>query len=191
MSYNTELMQQILKSPAARDIVNQLAPIYGESRVALFLFQAIGAELDEMRKWADEVLLQATPHTATWSLDYWEDEYSIPRDPTLGIEKRRERILSYLRYRAPMNPHTLARVASSAAEGAEVRIEERTGSGSVFTVWIDALPSDTDKAKIMAAVDRAKQSRLSYNVKYEQFNQGEIYTAGAVRLGYAITIKQV
>mgnify|MGYP003373533929 FL=1 len=189
--YSTELMEQILTSPAAQDIVSQLAPIYGEGRVALWLFQVIGAELDTMGKAAREVQSQVVPHTATWSLDYWEDEYGIPRDPTLGTEKRRERILSYLRNRAPMNPVPLARIASSAAEGATCRIEERTGAGSVFTVWIDAVPSEVDKAKIMAAINRAKQARLSFLVKYEQHQQGASYIGGHVQMSYDITIRQV
>lgn len=189
--YNTELMQKILKSQAAWDIIDELAPIYGEARVALWLFQVIGAELDETRQWTKETMDQVIPHTATWSLDFWEDELALPRDPTLSTEKRRERILSYLRTRAPMNPYNLARVASSAANDAECRIEERTGAGSVFTVWISAMPSDTDLAKIRAAVDRAKQARLSYLVKYEQHTAGTVYVGGALQLGYDITIRQV
>ena len=189
--YTTELMQEILQSQAARDILDELSPIYGEGRVALWLFQVIGEELDDTREWTAEVMDQVVPHTATWSLDYWEDELAIPRDPTLSTQKRRERILSYLRNRAPMNPYTLARVASSAANDAECRIEERTGGGSIFTVWVSAIPSDTDLAKIRAAVDRAKQARLSYEVKYEQHTAGTIYTGGALQLSYNITIRQV
>lgn len=189
--YDTDLMRKILTSPAARDIVNQLSPIYGEARVALWLFQAIGTELDETREWTRELMDQVTPHKATWSLDYWEDELGIQRDPTLSTEKRRERILSYLRNRAPMNPYTLARVASAAANDAEVRIEERTGKPANFTVWVSAYPSDTDIAKIRAAVDRAKQARLSYDIKYEQFTAGAVYAGGALQLSYDITIRQV
>ena len=57
-------------------------PIYGEGRVALWLFQVIGAELDlrpgsgRRRSWS-----RWYP-TATWTLDLWEDEFAIPRDPT-------------------------------------------------------------------------------------------------------------
>ena len=189
--YNTELMNEILRSQAAWDIIDQLSPIYGEARVALWLFQVIGAELDDTRAWTQETMDQVTPHTATWTLDYWEDELALPRDPSLSTAKRRERILSYMRYRAPMNPYNLARVASSAANDAECRIEERTGAGSVFTVWVSAMPSDTDLAKIRAAVDRAKQARLSYEVKYEQFDQGTIYVGGALQMSYDITIRQV
>lgn len=189
--YDTELMRQILTSQAARDIVDQLSPIYGEARVALWIFQAIGTELDETRQWTQELMDQVTPHKATWSLDYWEDELAISRDPALSTEKRRERILAYLRNRAPMNPYTLARIASAAANDAECRIEERTGKPANFTVWVSAMPSDTDLKKIQAAVDRAKQARLSYDIKYEQFTAGAVYAGGALQLSYDITIRQV
>lgn len=190
--YKTELIEKILTSQAAQDMINQLAPIYGEARVALWIFQAIGAELDDMRKWTEETMAQVTPQTATWTLDTWEDELGIPRDPTLSTQKRRERILSYLRYRAPMNPYSLARVASSAANDAECRIEERSdGKASNFTVWISAMPSDTDIAKIRAAVDRSKQARLSYDVKYEQYTAGTVYAGGALQMSYDITMRQV
>ena len=68
--YTTELMQEILQSQAARDILDELSPIYGEGRVALWLFQVIGAELDDTREWTAEVMDQVVPHTATWSLGY-------------------------------------------------------------------------------------------------------------------------
>ena len=189
--YYPDLMRKILTSPAAQDIVQQLSPIYGEARVALWIFQSIGSELDDTRKWTDELMDQVTPHRATWSLDFWEDELAIPRDPTLSTEKRRERILSYLRNRAPMNPYTMARIASSAVDDAECRIEERTGKPANFTVWVSAMPSETTVAKIRAAVERAKQARLSFDVKYEQLTSNSIYTGGTIQLSYDITIRQV
>ena len=191
--YNTELMQRILQSPAAWDVLSELAPIYGEARVALWLFQVTGAELDNMRQWTQETMEQVLPHTATWSLDYWEDEYALPRDPSLTTQQRRDRILAYLRVRAPMNPHNLALVASAAAGGAACRILERTGKPSVFTLVVtDFYPSRKGEAKIRAAVDRAKQARLSYLIRYEQYASGNIcaYAAGAVT-GAAGKIKVV
>ena len=189
--YDTEMMRKILTSQMAREILNQLAPIYGEARVALWLFQSIGWQLDDMKEWAQEVMDQVTPHRATWSLDYWEDELGISRDPTLSTEKRRERVLSYMRYRAPMNPYTLARIASSAADNAECRIEERTGKPANFTVWVTGFPNTKDRQKIMSAIDRAKQARLSYDIKYQQNTTGAVYVGGTLQLGYDITIRQV
>lgn len=181
--YNTELMQRILQSPAAWDIIGELSPIYGEARVALWLFQVIGAELDDTRQWTRELMDQVVPHTATWSLDYWEDEYALPRDPALTTQQRRDRILAYLRARAPMNPYKLAQVASAAAGGAACRVLERTGKPSVFTLVVtDFFPSSKGEAKIRQAVDRAKQARLSYLIRYEQFASESVcaYAAAAV-----------
>ena len=188
--YTTELIQQILTSPAALEIINQLAPVYGEARVALWIFQAIGLELDDMKLWTQEVEAQVVPHTATWSLDDWEDEYAIPRDPSLSIEQRRERIITYRQSRAPMNPYKLGRIATAAANGAECHIKERTGKPSVFTVCVDGIPAKGLDAKIRAAVDRAKQARLSYLVHYETNTEGGFFTAGKLQLGYDITMRQ-
>lgn len=188
--YTTELMQKILTSPMAQEIVNQLAPIYGEARVALWIFQAIGIELDDMREWTLETQQQVVPQTATWSLDYWEDEYAIPRDPTLSTEGRRERIVTYKQTRAPMNPYRLERVASSAAGGAKCRVEERTGAGSVFTLYVNGFPGKGVEDKVRAAVDRAKQARLSYLIKYEENTQGSVYAGGAIQMGYSLTMTQ-
>lgn len=189
--YTTELMQKILTSPAAQEIVAQLAPIYGQARVALWIFQAIGLEIDEMSQWADEVFVQIVPQTATWSLPYWEGEYGLSPDPTLDIEKRRLRVLSKKRYRAPMNPYKLGQIASAASISGECRIEERTKYPSHFTVWVSGVPSEADKSKIAAAVDYAKEARLSFDVRYEQMSSGTVYVGGIIQMGYDITIRQV
>ena len=188
--YNTELMQRILTSKAVWDIIDELAPIYGEARVALWLFQVIGAELDMTRQWTQETAEQVVPHTATWSLDYWEDELALPRDPSLDTAQRRERILTYLRTRAPMNPYNLAKVASAAANGAECWVEERTGNPSSCTIHMTEIPAKGLREKIQRAVDRAKQARLSYKITFEESTRGAIYVGGEVQLSYDITMQQ-
>lgn len=188
--YNTELMQKILKSQAAWDIIDELAPIYGEARVALWLFQVIGAELDDTRQWTKETMDQVVPHTATWSLDYWEDELTLPRNPALNTVQRRERILAYLRTRAPMNPYNLAKVASTAAGGLECWIEERAGHPSAFIIHLVGFPDSGVIEKVQKAVDRAKQARLSFYTAFEENTNGIIYTVGTVQLGYGLTMRQ-
>ena len=188
--YNTELMQRILMSKAVWDIIDELAPIYGEARVALWLFQVIGAELDMTRQWTQETAEQVVPHTATWSLDYWEDELALPRNPALNTEQRRERILTYLRTRAPMNPYNLAKVASAAADGAECWIEERAGHPSSFIIHMTGFPASGVTEKVRKAVDRAKQARLSFYTAFEENTNGSVYTGGEVQLGYSLTMRQ-
>lgn len=181
--YDTELMLEILTSRTARAILDELSPIYGEGRVALWLFQIIGAELDETRTWTAETMDQVVPHTATWSLDYWEDELALPRNSELTTQQRRARILSYLRTRAPMNPYTLAGVASGAAGGVPCTVEERTGAPSAFTLHVNGFPTKGMSTAIRRAVDQAKQARLSYQVLFEENTISQVFSAGITRRG--------
>ena len=180
--YRTELMEAILKSPSAWEIINELSPVYGNARVALWLFQVIGAQLDKTQAWTKEIEAQVVPQTATWSIGYWEDARGLARDPTLSLQERRDRVLANMSKRAPMNPWKLEQIASVAA-GANCRIIERTGAGSIFTLLVtDFYPSKTGEKKIRAAVDRAKQARLSYLIRYEQIVPKSIcaYAAAAI-----------
>ena len=167
--YRTELMETILKSPAAWDIINELSPIYGEARVALWLFQVIGAELDEIRDWTKEVEAQVVPQTATWSIGMWEDARGLSRAPSLDLQSRRDRVIANMNYRAPMNPWKMEKIATAAASGAKCTVKERTGKGSVFTVSVDLTKADrtVPMDAIWVAVNEAKQARLSFLVEFE------------------------
>ena len=43
MWYKTELMEQILTSESAKRMIDYVSPIYGKSRIGLWLFQIIGS----------------------------------------------------------------------------------------------------------------------------------------------------
>ena len=45
MRYQTELMRSILTNETAQKIIDYISPIYGDSYVGLWLFQAIGTAL--------------------------------------------------------------------------------------------------------------------------------------------------
>ena len=44
MWYKTDLMEQILTSESAKQMIDYVSPIYGKSRIGLWLFQVIGLE---------------------------------------------------------------------------------------------------------------------------------------------------
>lgn len=189
-TYWTETMEEILTSPEAKKIISFLSPLYGEARTALWLFQSIGVQLDDIRKWGDEYKLQTSPLSATWSLDYWEQEYNIPFDPLMSMQQRRDRITSRIRDRAPMNPTVLAQIASSAAANSTVEIEELI-SKNKFRVWITTMPGRNDEAKIRAEIDRAKPAHLIYDIQYVQNVIGTQYIGGIIQQSYRLTMKQV
>lgn len=130
--YRTELMDEILTSPEARNIVGQVSPIYGAAFAGLWLFQVIGRQLDDMEAWSRAFQAETVPQTATWSLDYWEENYGIPRNPYLSEQQRRARIISRIRDRAPMSPAKLSKYIADFT-GYECEIIENTGKNQ-FTL---------------------------------------------------------
>ena len=188
---HTELMDRILTSEKARQIVNyHVAQIYGNSEIGLRLFQAIGEQLDDMNAWVEEFVLQVVPQTATWGLDYWEAEYGLAYDPDMSIEKRRERVISKRRDRSQINPHRLAQIASVASANAEVEIEENTGKNK-FTVLISAIPNETTMQAVKEAIRRAKPAHLIFDTQYMQYGITQQHYGGIMQMSYDITMEQV
>ena len=49
MWYKTDLMEKILTSENAKQMIDYVSPIYGKSRIGLWLFQVIGLEIDDVK----------------------------------------------------------------------------------------------------------------------------------------------
>lgn len=186
--YKTELMEQILKSPMAQKMVQQVSPIYGEAYTVLWLYQVIGAVLDNMKEWTDSLEKQVVPQTATWSLPYWEDQYKIFADPSWDYERRRQNIINKCRTRAPMNPYRMGQLVSVAA-GADARVEEFTGKNK-FTVYISANKDLVDEAFVRKEINASKPAHLIYDIIYERYVPGENYVGGIIRTYKEITLAQ-
>ena len=92
MWYKTELMEQILTSESAKRMIDYVSPIYGKSRIGLWLFQIIGLELDDVKEICDDIYDQIFVSRATWSFPYWEKAYEITPLPEQKNEQRRNQI---------------------------------------------------------------------------------------------------
>lgn len=156
----TEKMDEILTSPAARRIVPQLSPIYGDAYVALWLFNAVGAEIDTMERRSDELALQALPQTATWSMPYWEQDYGIKANDSIPMEERRRTLLSTMRMRAPMNPTWIENVLS-VLSGTAVHIKENVSKNRFEVIADDELDICT-KQKLQDKLKEIKPAHLIY-----------------------------
>lgn len=157
--YRTELMEEILRSQEAQQIITYLTPKYGEAYTFLWLIQIIGMQLDDMKTWAEGMTLQVTPQTATWSIGFWENEYGIVPDPAWTLEQRRKEVQNKMMARGPMNPKRLSQIASNSA-GVEVAVKERTGKNK-FTLLLRDYPRDISRMK--REVDAAKPAHLIYD----------------------------
>ncbi|MCI8285455.1 MAG: DUF2313 domain-containing protein [Firmicutes bacterium] len=161
--YWTELMRNILKSEMGRKIIREVAPVYEDAYVALWLFEVIGEALSDVEFWTDEFKKQVVPQTATWSLPMWESRYGINIDKSLSDEQRqRQIVLKRSSGHSPMNVKRLEKIASMAA-GGECRIEEYTGPNR-FTLHFMNIPGTVNVQRVRRAVNEAKQAHLIYKV---------------------------
>lgn len=186
--YRTELMEEILKSPMAQKMVQEVSPVYGQAYTVLWLYQVIGAVLDMMDEWTGTLEQQVVPQTATWSLPYWEEQYGIPTNESWSYERRRQNIVNKCRARAPINPQIMSQIVAVAA-GADARIEEHTGKNH-FTVYISANADMVDEESVRKEINKAKPAHLIYDIVYECYVVGNIYTAGTIQTFKEITLTQ-
>lgn len=77
MRQQTELMRSILTDETAQRIIDFVSPIYGDSYVGLWLFQAIGVALSDICAFAEQLRYETNACTADMLLDYWERQYGL------------------------------------------------------------------------------------------------------------------
>lgn len=187
--YETELMREILTSPLAKRMVQEITPRYGNAYAFLWLMQVTGLEWDEMRRWSEEIRAQVVPQTATWTLDWWEQRYGITKDPSLTVEQRRQNIIFKRTNRSPANPAKIERIVSSMT-GHAVRVQENTGKNH-FTIYISAFPEEINEEAIRAELDNILPARLIYTITCEAYTKNQTYTAGVLRAGKEINLSQL
>lgn len=156
----TEMAEEILTSNTAKAMYNMVSPIYGNSYVALWIFQAIGMVLDEYRVYFEEVAAQLNPETATWLLPLWEERYGIIPGEEWTLEQRREAVISRRKFNAPITPIKLSDLVS-AIVGVPVDIIENTGQNQ-FTVYIRRNIEVDKYANALQFVDSTKAAHLIY-----------------------------
>lgn len=162
MRYQTELMRSILTNEKAQEIIDYVSPIYGDSYVGLWLFQAIGTVLGEVCTIAEQLRYETNPTTADLLLDYWERKYGITPDPSLTKELRRARILAKTQSQGPVNPARLSAAVSAALGGVEVDITENVEQNT-FLVNIREYVESIVPA--VAVIERMKPAHLVYKIR--------------------------
>lgn len=150
-------MLSILKSEEAQYIIDRISPIYGEARVFLWLLQAIGRGLDNAEFCKDQFDAQSLISTATWSLNYYEDQYGVTTDTSLTDEERRGNVYAAIRFKVPLNPKKVESVLSAIGK-THVTIEENTAKNT-FSVRSN---STMYANKMLEFLDSAKPAHTIY-----------------------------
>lgn len=162
MRYQTELMRSILTNETAQKIIDYVSPVYGESYVGLWLFQAIGVALEEVVKIAEQLKEETNPATADLLLDYWEREYGLATDTSLTKEQRRGKIIAKAQTRGPATPTRLCAAVSASLGGVKVDITENVDKNTFLVSIREYVPSIVPA---VAVLERMKPAHLVYQIR--------------------------
>lgn len=175
----TNMMREILKNETAQRIIDFVSPVYGNSYVGLWIYQAIGVVLGEVSDIADKLQYETSPVTSELLMDYWEDHYKIPRDANLTVQQRQQRILSKLVSRGGCTPSRMATAISAALNGVGVDIEENVAKNT-FRIYIREYVESF--APAVAVAERMKPAHLVYQIRVatRTVTQSEIDVAVAM-----------
>jgi uncharacterized protein YmfQ (DUF2313 family) len=155
-------MRHILTDKTAQKIIDYVSPIYGESYVGLWLFQAIGVALSEITTVSEQLLQETTPATADLLLDQWEKAYGLATDSSLTKEQRRERIIAKLQSRGLASPARMSAAISAALGGAKVEITENVAQNTFLVNIRDLVPS---LVPAVAVIEQMKPAHLIYQIR--------------------------
>ena len=162
MRYKTELMRRILTNEKAQEIIDYVSPIYGNSYVGLWIFQAIGTVLGEVCAIAEQLRYETNPTTADLLLDYWEMEYGITPDTSLTKEQRRAKVTAKTQGQGPCNAARLRNAVSAALGGVEVDIVENVAQNTFLVNIREAVESIIPA---VAVIERMKPAHLVYQIQ--------------------------
>lgn len=158
----TELMRSILTNEMAQRIIDFVSPIYGNSYVGLWIYEAIGFVLSEVYEIADQLRYETNPATADLLLDYWERQYGIPADSSLTKEQRRNRIIAHKRKRGSCTPARLIAAISASLGGVEVDIMENVAQNTFLVNIRESVPSIVPA---VAVIEQMKPAHLTYQIR--------------------------
>lgn len=158
----TKLMQSILTNEMAQRIIDFVSPIYGESYVGLWIYQAIGVIMSEVYEIAEQLQHEAIPATSDLLLDYWEKHYGLPMDSSLTTEQRQARLVRKMRNRGSCNPERLKIAVSNALGGVEVDIQENIAQNTFLVNVREVVPS---LVPAVAVLERMKPAHLVYQIR--------------------------
>lgn len=177
-------MRAILTSPTAQKIIDYVSPVYGESYVGLWLFQAIGTVFDDVVGFAEALRTESNPITSVLLLDLWEKHYALPMDSSLTTEQRQARLAAKIRSRGPCNPSRLAAAVSSAIGGIEVRIIENVAPNTFRVEIQDPIDSITP---VVAVLEKKKPAHLIYELQVAH----EVVADTDIKVAIAVTRAEI
>lgn len=152
----------ILNSRTGRQMLDWVSPIYDNSYVGLWMFEAIGREYDKLWAIVDSLPDQLFPQTVTWAIELWERRYGITPIPGQNLASRRAAIIYRQINHPPMSPYRLETIILSMT-GYPCYVEDWV-SPYTFGIKFTARTKELSK-QVLREIRRLKPSHLSYEIE--------------------------
>lgn len=182
------MREQIIKSHAAARMLRMVSPIYDESYVMCWIFEAIGREIDLFNAYTSELKNQTASNNTTWTIENWEKEFGIMPVPSASLEERQSYIIFKQSSRQPMNPARIERIVKRIT-GLDARVVEQTGT-YVFDVYISAYDDDLVR-RVRAEINRIKPAHLDFNLINLAEHETMMYAAAYILRKKRMVVKEV
>lgn len=181
MSHVTQ-REKIIKSDAGKRMIAMVSPIYDESYVMCWIFEAIGSQQDILNKYVSELKLQTNLKTVTWGIDLWEKEFGITPREGATLEERRQAIINKIIVRKPLAPFHLESFIEQLT-GRDCTVVENTGLYT-FGVYIHQKDGaePVELTEIIKHIELYKPAHLAYELAFQSSEDIKI----GVETGYWI-----
>lgn len=146
---------------------------YDKSYVGKWIFQVMGLEMDEARRFIEELPYQAFPEKATWGLRYHEQKYGLPVREGMPYEERRRNIYSKRDERTPMNPYRMEVILENIT-GRKAHVDDESGPVNTFTVKLESGNNAVDVVAAIKKLKEIKQSHVAFTLSFTSLARIEI-----------------
>ncbi|NOW07866.1 YmfQ family protein [Clostridium beijerinckii] len=147
------------------DLMRYMPDYYITSKVMKELEHSNSLELGRLNYKIKDIKNQLWIDTATWGLSYWEKEYGIEINLSLGYEQRREVLKAKKRGQGTTTKQMIKNVAETFSGGEVNIIQDNPNYAFVVRfVGVKGIPKNMQLFKDM--LENIKPAHLGYTIKY-------------------------
>ncbi|RXM79569.1 hypothetical protein DP144_01820 [Clostridium tetani] len=177
----------MITSKKGNEMLQQITPMYQNSRIEQAIYEAIGSEFDSADELAQEILLQLHPQTATWGLIFWEQRLGLPTNINEDIERRRRKVIAKRQSKHIITPERMAIILKNYT-GADIEMIENIAPYT-FEVKLTGREGFSKSLEdLYKEVKRIKPSHLSVIYKLIALTESNLYIGSTSFSGEIITV---
>ena len=159
-------LEQMPRSPTSKRMIHRVSPIYDNSYVGKYLYEALGKEFDGVKEIFHTLREQRFSDTVTWGIRYLEYKFSIEPDESLSLEERRARLKRKAMKRRPLNPGILENYIKE-AWNIVCDIDEKYEQGVIkLEIFED---EDDNHQKLINNMQRIKPAHLVLAILFDVY----------------------